>query len=137
MRMLLNVGLEQGSTGTFNSVDDTLAVLGMHVHVRYHALVESDTEPTVVVLAEDSIGPTSVRGALYAVAQALGQQAIAVWDPMTQRGALVGPQADAWGEFNPAFFILPSGRRLADALREIAVARPTTRVFAGVEAEEA
>jgi hypothetical protein len=43
----------------------------------------------------------------------LGQDCIAVYDPATYRGRLVGPNAAAWGLFDPSCFILPSGEWLA------------------------
>lgn len=42
----------------------------------------------------------------------LKQDCIAVYRELTGGGALVGPRADAWGPFNPEYFLLLDGRRL-------------------------
>lgn len=42
---------------------------------------------------------------IYSVAVALGQDCIAVHDGAT--GELIGPNSEAWGDFQPAFFIRP------------------------------
>ncbi len=45
--------------------------------------------------------------------ETLAQDCIAVYDPRTKRGRLIGPRASAWGEFTPEYFVLPTGERLA------------------------
>lgn len=45
------------------------------------------------------------RFRVFNAAIALGQDCIAVHDGAT--GELIGPNAEAWGEFQPAFFVRP------------------------------
>ncbi len=50
---------------------------------------------------------------IYDLALLLNQDAIAVYLPDFGHGALIGPRAEAWGNFNPEFFLLPDGSRLS------------------------
>jgi hypothetical protein len=139
MRIILNIGLERGSSGQFNTVADTLTVfanLRLHGRSFTFGLVESDTEPTVVIETDIEAGDAPLADRVHTLAVCLGQEAIAMFDVSSQTGMLLGPRADAWGLFNPEYFILPSGRRLSAARKEIARAVPTTRVFATEGATE-
>ena len=79
----------------------------------------SDTEDTLVVKA--SAGPcmpSSPRGdavtnAVFKLSETLGQDCISLYLPIADKGWLIGPKAAAWGDFNPEFFIMPGGDRLA------------------------
>ena len=77
----------------------------------YYRLVESDTEPTLVVLAHDDAPGQDNR--IDQLSRALRQDCIAVYYPEDKSGAVIGPNAAAWGEFNPKFFFTLSGQRLA------------------------
>lgn len=78
-------------------------------------LVQSDTEPTLVVVAEDSF-----PAAPYRVAYDLKQDCIAIYWPHKAAGELLGPQSHKWGAFNPEFFIMPDGSRLANPAAQAA-----------------
>jgi hypothetical protein len=72
----------------------------------------SDTEPTLVALANFE----SVNGAFggaYKLAEALGQDCIAIRNETTGVGQLMGPRSDNWGAFDPKQFLLLDGTRLA------------------------
>lgn len=73
----------------------------------------SDTETTSVISTPDWDSP-----AVFGLSRVLGQDCIACWHPLRpgQPGELVGPEAAAWGAFNPAFFLMPDGFRLATFL---------------------
>ena len=73
----------------------------------------SRTEPTLVIRC---VAPTD--NAVYALAYALEQDCIAVWNVEAQTGSLIGPKPEAWGEFDPAQFILLDGSLLSDNLGE-------------------
>ena len=114
VEIVLNIGLARGD-GFHVSTLEALRVLNTNgVFVNTSEVFESDTEETLVVTGSLS-GHDSKENteSLHRVAQALGQDCIAVWSPLIHFGALIGPRAAAWGEFNPAFFILPDGKRLA------------------------
>lgn len=75
-------------------------------------LLQSDSEPTVVAVVR--IDESRMEAAAMQVAEALNQDCIAVLKQTTEQGWLIGPRAAAWGKFNPAFFLLPTGARLSD-----------------------
>ena len=118
---ILNIGL--------NTADGAIAVEEAREALRAYgfsilreALLESDTEPTLV--AELTTGfatttTTTVLQLLYQVSEDLDQDCIAVYRGLTG-GALVGPRADAWGPFNPEYFLLLDGRRLSEVAQPAA-----------------
>jgi hypothetical protein len=107
MTATVNIGLDsrEGRLAAA-AVEAVLRVVGGATILRA-AVRQSDSEPTYV--AELS-RPLNLAAA-YEVARQLGQDAIAIWDG--RQGDLIGPAADAWGEFNPAFFVNLDGSRLA------------------------
>lgn len=123
MTALLNIGLNVGDrVAALTPLDTLLAIRRFGRRALREAVVESDTEPTLVVEVDV---PFSGH-ALYALATTLGQGAIAQWDG--QRGILEGPRAAAWGAyrtphgepFDPAFFFTLDGVRLAEPAAAIA-----------------
>lgn len=69
-------------------------------------LVQSATEETLVVkLTLDTWSIAETRQELFELAQFLEQDCVAVYNPSAFSGELVGPNAAAWGEFNPEFFL--------------------------------
>jgi hypothetical protein len=107
---IINVGLETNDGAELN-----LAAAIAQIAARVRGAVscgthQSDTERTLVLVA-DHVSD----GAAYRIAQALRQDCIAVYDTRTEFGRLIGPNAAAWGTFEPAYFVLPSGHRLADS----------------------
>ena len=110
----LNIGLAVGDNGAQNSVVHTLQALhAVGFTLEAMRVVTSDTERTVVAACPcfwgcDDMG---VASAISRLAAALGQDCIAVHDGV--KGALFGPQAAAWGPFNPEFFFNLDGSRLA------------------------
>ncbi|CAB4198872.1 crystallin beta/gamma motif-containing protein, partial [uncultured Caudovirales phage] len=70
---------------------------------------KSDTEQTVVAELDRALTPEEG----YAVAAALGQEAVAQHTGNKQ-GALYGPNAAAWGDFTPEFYLNMDGSRLAE-----------------------
>lgn len=67
---------------------------------------QSDSEPTLVVEIDRPLYAASA----FAVADALQQDAIAQFDGRS--GDLYGPNASAWGHFDPALFVTLDGHRL-------------------------
>lgn len=111
---IVNIGLNTADGAiTPEQARETLRAYGFSI--LREALLESDTEPTLV--AEVATGFTThltVLQLLYRVSEELDQDCIAVYRGLALGGALVGPRADAWGHFNPAFFLLLDGRRLSE-----------------------
>ena len=111
---ILNIGLNTTDGAiTIEEARQVLAAYGFSI--LREALLESDTEPTLVAeVATWFATPLTVLQRLYQVSEDLDQDCIAVYRGLTGGGALVGPRADAWGPFNPEYFLLLDGRRLSE-----------------------
>ncbi len=99
--LAVNGGEELSPREVLHALHDYTISIGAKVWV-------SDTERTLVVRTNAPIPADK----LHDLAVTLRQEAIA------QRyangtGILAGPNAAAWGDFNPAFFILINGERAA------------------------
>jgi hypothetical protein len=104
---ILNVGLATGAdTLSARHVEQTLRGVGFTVQLT--SVRRSATEPTLV--ARVTIDDGDMAEALYEASVQLAQDCIAVWCPPTNLGLLIGPNAAAWGEFNPEFFLVFSGK---------------------------
>lgn len=75
------------------------------VNALYEAGGEVTGEPTLVVSMSGKFSAGALRGAIYEIARENEQDCIAVFEPETGRGTLVGPKAADWGAFNPGFFV--------------------------------
>jgi hypothetical protein len=104
--IVLNIGLE-ANDGTAVSERAALAAVLGRTRAVSCGIRQSDSEATLVLIAE-SLSTASA----WHIAAALRQDCIAVFDTDLKRGRLIGPRADAWGAFEPAYFILPNGERL-------------------------
>ena len=110
----LNIGLAIGNNGAYNSVAHTLQALhAVGFTLEALRVVTSDTERTIVAQCPCpfSISDLGVRSAVHRLAVNLGQDCIAAHDGAD--GALIGPDAAAWGDFNPEFFFNLDGSRMA------------------------
>lgn len=110
MSTLINIGLASRDGPIPARVAlATLSVIGgvapLHAAVR-----QSDTEPTLVAELRHPLNAS----AAYEVARRLNQDAIAQFDG--REGYLYGPNAAAWGPFDPAFFLTLDGGRLEQSL---------------------
>lgn len=115
MRVLLNIGLAIGATASVSAhvAEEILKANGFVISRT--AIVQSDTEPTLV--ADVSFLPFTGRAlgeAIYETATDLKQEAIGAWLPGFKKGRLIGPKADAWGEFDPALFFMLDGKRMSE-----------------------
>jgi hypothetical protein len=79
-----------------------LAKLGAVVATRREM---STTEDTLIAVLDTSDSTASLHNSIERLAYELDQDCIAVLNVSTNVGTLVGPNAAAWGEFNPEFFI--------------------------------
>lgn len=138
MLVHLNIGLTSEAFGVV-AANSVLQVLSNHgFFVRTSETIESDTEPTLVAVADFGLltfseCPHTLAEAVHRISELAGQDCIAVWLPEHRKGRLIGPRAAAWGEFNPKLFIAPNGERLANEdLDPTASGRMVARQAAGV-----
>jgi hypothetical protein len=114
MEFILNIGLAVGATPSIAAHVALEIVKANDFIVKSHTVAESDTEPTVVATVTYlGVNALMCLQHMRAIADDLQQDCIAVYRPLTGKGALIGPKAAAWGAFNPEFFIMPDGTRLA------------------------
>lgn len=114
--MHLNIGLHAGDStaaaGTVYTAQEALAAFTAAVpgEVLEHRVEQSDTEPTLVIRASVEHVGIEAHRRVFALAEQLNQDCIAA--RVTSNGEtiaedLIGPRAEAWGDFNPEFFIEP------------------------------
>jgi hypothetical protein len=121
MAYILNIGLARDGKENLsgNTVRDALREAG--IPVQGAATFNSDTEPTIVVEIDASqVLHHQLAGAVWSLAKALEQECIGVYGTHIGKGALIGPRADKWGEFNPEYFLLLDGSRLAQPALKLA-----------------
>lgn len=136
MQLILNIGLDgipadlSYTNGVLNPLVARQALTAVQALRREGFVVKhavkhlSDSEPPLVVTAEFGNSPlhglgSGVNATFGQAAKALNQDCIAAYSPFTVRGRLIGPKAEAWGEFNPAMFIMPDGTRLSAQPQEV------------------
>ena len=108
--LILNIGLARKNKPNTTPARVNAELDSAGFIVNSSTVQNSNTEPTVVAVV---IAPTlMVDERINAIAAEFGQDCIAVFDIRSGRGRLVGPDAASWGEFNPAFFLLPDGSLL-------------------------
>lgn len=109
MRIELNIGLEVANGGNSLYARSARAVKAMRAlagWATYDLLARSNTEETLVMVCH--VTPEDMfdfHAAVYELAVEIKQDCIAVYNATRLSGALIGPNAAAWGEFNPEFFI--------------------------------
>lgn len=112
--IVLNIGMNVG-TETKHTVQSLKEAIGGMGLIRFGGAAmsvhSSDTEPTAVVCLAGTLD-IAHAAKIFDLAVELEQEAIACWDPYTQTGKVIGPKAESWGDFNPAFFLLSDGSRL-------------------------
>ena len=123
MEVVLNIGLARTGKPDLNTLEVLRAATDEGLGVFTSEVFQSDGEPTLVVTCRIGLWSTknAVLGqAVHRLAVALDQDCIGVWNSRWARGELVGPRAAAWGDFNPEFFIMPDGTRLASSAAKAA-----------------
>lgn len=114
MTYLINIGLDRTGDTSLSPAQAVAAInLRPGLSLWEHTVQESDTELTVVARVSHLGMFTDVNREFFRLARALGQDCVAVLHEDTGRGALHGPNAAAWGDFNPEFFLQLDGTRLA------------------------
>lgn len=114
--IIMNIGLQIGEGDDAVEIMPTAVLKAMRaLNIRWDTATvrQSDSEPTLVVSAD------AADHQIAMLADAFDQMAIAVYDKYHAKGRLVGARRqewiDKWGDFNPAYFILPNGSRLSEA----------------------
>lgn len=107
----MNIGLADsenypamGVNTRMSMVARVLVTAGFTIVYGGASLVQSDTEPTLVLVVRDDGGPDDLHERFHAVAVALGQDCIAVRDE-SGHGELFGEHP--WGAFDHSLFITP------------------------------
>jgi hypothetical protein len=106
MTYITNVGLNVGDIVDAVTPEAAVAVfreLGLNPELL--GVRRSRTENTAIIKVEGG----NIRASIYRAAEYLWQDAIAVYDPRTREGWLIGPNAASWGEFDLNEFKLPEG----------------------------
>lgn len=104
---ILNIGLNRPDGGRVDVRAVLAYLVGARVRYVSAGVHDSDTEPTLVLVVD-----FMPDGRAHALAERFGQDCIAVYHCDIGRGRLAGPRADAWGQFEPDYFIMPDGARL-------------------------
>jgi len=118
MSIIFNIGLNISRTTpagnvTTDTVPFTEVLRALPTwHIRDLRLLQSHTEQTLVVELDST--HEWVLDLANRLAIQFDQDCVAVYNRATNTGALIGPRAHLWGQFNPAFFFTCGGRTLAD-----------------------
>jgi hypothetical protein len=118
MDVILNIGLAvngNSNIGSGTAIREVIATFGAASFKFKH----SDTELTCIACVQFTDGAAAWHK-VYHLAQLLSQDCIAVYTPSIGKGELIGPRSEAWGAFNPEFFILPDGTRLSGPVAQAA-----------------
>ncbi len=120
MDLILNIGLDSKTKGNIGGGTAIREVVSYFGPASSFSFKHSDTELTCIasVRVNSELHYTDVENRIYFLARLLGQDCIAVYAPEQRKGTLIGPNAKAWGEFNPEFFILPDGTRLSEQIAQ-------------------
>ena len=107
----LNIGLNDSDGLALNVHTACLAVESYGFSILTSRVFESPTGGESVLVLSAQYRGSELYASLYALAINLRQDCIAIWN--SGSGDLIGPAAEKWGEFNPAFFLTLSGKSLA------------------------
>jgi hypothetical protein len=107
-RPTINIGLDIPTGGKVKTLGALASVRALGVKITDHAVWDSNTEPTLVVQLDRPLTPEEGNS----LSTELQQEAIAQrYEDGT--GDLFGPKAEAWGPYNPDFFLELSGETAA------------------------
>lgn len=103
----LNIGLKIGDTGELDPDEALAALRGLGIEVTESGIMQSGTEPTLVVGLGRALSPAEAE----MLARAVRQEAIA--QKVGKKGELFGPGKDKWGPFSEDYFMQLKGLREA------------------------
>jgi hypothetical protein len=113
---VLNIGLMSDLDGPITNERAIAALVNHDIRIERDVVLNSDTEPTLVAVVTMYDLPFLCWQKLHGVANELHQDCIAAYNVQSLKGALIGPRAEKWGDFNPAYFFMPDGSRLGATL---------------------
>jgi len=116
MKLILNIGLARFNNSNIGAGTVLRDTASHGFKIGQYAVVHSESEMTVVAEVDDNDQP-GTDNRIHMLSDLLGQDCIAVYNPETGEGDLIGSRAAAWGAFNPEFFVLVDGSRLAAPLQ--------------------
>lgn len=125
MRIIYNIGLgAKDAAGNVSLLDHEAVCEFVHELANcgfYGSLLESHTEPTLVLEFDYAelrkhIGATKLA---YRICEQFKQDCVAVYNTALEAGQLIGPRAEAWGDFNPEYFFLVDGTHPVAAQPEV------------------
>lgn len=127
MRIIFNIGLEsKDADGNVIALDPGVVCEYLHELANcgfYGALFESHTEQTLVVdfdYAElRQLASFSFTGLANRICERFNQDCVAVYNTAFEVGQLIGPRAEARGDFNPECFFLVDGTHPVAAQPEV------------------
>lgn len=106
MRATLNIGLARDGQSDLSPAE-AFEALQKRFEVGEYRVAQSGTELTLIAevkFGDGAIAWDEARLQLYYLSVGLSQDCIAILRA-DGIGKLVGPRADAWGEFNPEYFL--------------------------------
>lgn len=113
MEVVLNIGLARTGKSNLNTRDVIATLQANGFWPVMTEVFQSDSEPTLVAVvdAHRAARLFPMSASLFNVSAVLEQDCIGAY--ALGKGKLIGPRAAEWGQFNPEFFIMPDGTRLA------------------------
>lgn len=115
MRIIYNIGLEsKDASGNVIALDPEAVCEFTHELAGvgfWGAVLESHTEQTLVIEFDyaELRQHASFTALANRICEQFNQDCVAVYNTALGAGQLIGPRAEAWGEFNPEYFFLVDG----------------------------
>ena len=115
MQIIFNIGLEaKDAAGNVSLVEHGEVCEFVHELAGcgfYGSLLESHTEPTLVLEFDyaELREHASITDVALEICEHFNQDCVAVYNTALEAGQLIGPRAEAWGDFNPEYFFLVDG----------------------------
>ena len=125
MRIIFNIGLEsKDANGNVIALEPEAVCEFIHGLTNcgfYGALLESRTEQTLVLEFDyaELREHASLTDVALEVCEQFNQDCVAVYNTGLEAGHLIGPRAEAWGDFNPEYFFLVDGTHPVAAQPEV------------------
>lgn len=115
MHIIFNIGLEsKDADGNVIALDPEAVCEFTHELAGvgfWGAVLESHTEQTLVIEFDyaELRQHASFTNVALKICESFNQDCVAVYNTALEAGQLIGPRAEAWGEFNPEYFFLVDG----------------------------
>ena len=120
----LNIGLNDSDGLPLNVHTACLACESYGFSILASRVFESPAGGENVLVISAQYRGSDLTASIYALAVNLRQDCIAVYHG-GGRGELIGPNAEKWGAFNPAYFLNRSGKSLVEQARGCPLGGPS------------